>query len=279
MALTRPPVLPVWADSGDKTQPADAEILTGWPASAVPPSRQRFNWFQNFVANGIRYFARRGLSDYAATETYEIGDRCIGDDGKTYKSLVAANINFAPSTSPTKWERWGFSLAELYAFLLSNHGGNCPATGPAAAPSAGAPWTRYTSVTPYFEEWEWFPNGWRVVANPYATSVFLNGPYSAVLGGSPVTSFTAPRAGRLTVYGAAMFLKGSAVTVYAGVGLNKNGVNVILQSSNLDSVTQGIYISNSTEYRVSAGDVISVTSDATVGGVVGSYSWDITFGY
>lgn len=113
MAITKPPVLPAWADAGDKVQPSNAELSVGWPVSSTPPSRQRFNWVLNFVANAVRYFSRRGLVDYDAAETYMTGDRIIGDDGKTYRSLIDNNTAQTPSTSPTKWERWGFSLADL----------------------------------------------------------------------------------------------------------------------------------------------------------------------
>lgn len=113
MAITKPPVLPAWADAGDKVQPSNAELSVGWPVSSTPPSRQRFNWVLNYVANAVRYFSRRGLVDYDAAETYMTGDRIIGDDGKTYRSLIDNNTAQTPSTSPTKWERWGFSLADL----------------------------------------------------------------------------------------------------------------------------------------------------------------------
>lgn len=115
MAITKPPVLPAWADAGDKVQPSNAELSVGWPVSSTPPSRQRFNWVLNYVANAVRYFSRRGLVDYDAAETYMTGDRIIGDDGKTYRSLIDNNTAQTPSTSPTKWERWGFSLSDLGA--------------------------------------------------------------------------------------------------------------------------------------------------------------------
>lgn len=120
MALTKPSVLPPWADAGDKVQPTNAEIQTGWPLSNVPPSRQRFNWLLNWLMNGVRYLTRRGMPDYAADETYAIGDRVIGDDGKTYRSIQAANTGNTPSSSPLWWERWGFTKAELTA-ELNNH--------------------------------------------------------------------------------------------------------------------------------------------------------------
>lgn len=115
MAITKPPVIPSWAEAGDKVQPSNAEIQAGWPLSSIPPSRQRFNWLLNFLANGIRYFTRRGLPDYDAAETYMTGDRIIGDDGKTYRSLIDNNTAQTPSTSPTKWERWGFTFDEFLA--------------------------------------------------------------------------------------------------------------------------------------------------------------------
>lgn len=117
MAITKPPVLPSWAEAGDKVQPSNAEIQAGWPLSSIPPSRQRFNWLLNFLANGIRYFSRRGLPDYDAAETYMIGDRIIGDDGKTYRSLIDNNIGQTPSAQPTKWEEWAPSLSRLADLL------------------------------------------------------------------------------------------------------------------------------------------------------------------
>lgn len=117
MALTKPPVLPAWAEAGDKVQPSNAEIQAGWPLSNVPPSRQRFNWLLNFLANGIRYLTRRGLPDWGADETYMISDRVIGDDGKTYRSIQDNNTNHAPSASPLWWEEWAPSLSRLADLL------------------------------------------------------------------------------------------------------------------------------------------------------------------
>lgn len=117
MAITKPPVLPAWAESGDKVTPSNAEIQVGWPLSSIPPSRQRFNWLLNFLANGIRYFSRRGLPDYDAAETYMTGDRIIGDDGKTYRSLIDNNTAQTPSAQPSKWEEWAPSLSRLADLL------------------------------------------------------------------------------------------------------------------------------------------------------------------
>lgn len=115
MAITKPAVLPPWAESGDIVQPTNAEIQVGWPVGATPPSRQRFNWILNYGMNGVRYLTRRGIPDWDADDTYMIGDRVIGDDGKTYRSLVDNNTGQTPSSSPTKWERWGFTFNEFLA--------------------------------------------------------------------------------------------------------------------------------------------------------------------
>lgn len=120
MAITKPPVLPAWAESGDKVTPSNAEIQVGWPLSSIPPSRQRFNWLLNYLANAVRYFSRRGMPDYDAAETYKIGDRVIGDDGKTYRSLQDANTGNTPSSSTLWWERWGFTKTELNAEMYAH---------------------------------------------------------------------------------------------------------------------------------------------------------------
>ena len=114
MAITKPSVLPPWAESGDAVQPTNAEIQTGWPAGATPPSRQRFNWILNYCMNGVRYLIRRGLADWDAAETYAIGDRVIGPTGATYQALTA-NTNKTPASNPSDWVLWGLTLGDISA--------------------------------------------------------------------------------------------------------------------------------------------------------------------
>lgn len=124
MPIIKPPVLPAWADAGDKIQPTTPEIATGWPLSNIPPSRQRFNWILNFVANGIRYFCRRGLPDYDAAETYMIGDCIIGNDGNNYKSLADNNTGNLPSSSPNMWTLWALTQTQADSrYALKTQGG------------------------------------------------------------------------------------------------------------------------------------------------------------
>ena len=120
MALTKPPVIPVWADAGDKTQPTDTELHVGWPVSNIPPARQRFNWFFNFCANAVRYLTRRGIPDWAADETYLVSDRVQWTDGATYVSLANANINYPPGSNPGVWAKWGYTSVDMSAYAPIN---------------------------------------------------------------------------------------------------------------------------------------------------------------
>lgn len=112
MALTKPPVLPPWAETApDNVQPTNPELQAGWPLSAIPPARQRWNWILNFLANGVRYLTRRGLADWSATEPYEVGDYTRGGDGHTYRA-TANHTNQAPPNA-AYWEKWGLRLADV----------------------------------------------------------------------------------------------------------------------------------------------------------------------
>jgi hypothetical protein len=114
--------------------------------------------------------------------------------GFAYQHLVeAAGLTFDR-------ENWAQMTQAVIALGGGMHGGTCPITGPAAAPSAATPFTKYTSPTPFFEEWEWSPvNGWKVVSNFYRSessfsSVYL--PYAVLV---PIDTWTAPRTGQIAV--------------------------------------------------------------------------------
>lgn len=134
MSIIKPPVIPVWAESGDVTTPTSGEIQAGWPATSTPPTRQRFNWILNFCANAARYFSRRGMADWDSAETYAVGDYTRGPDGLSYRSLTA-NTNKTPASNPSDWVRWGFTAAEMSAALTLLPAGVISAFGASAAPT------------------------------------------------------------------------------------------------------------------------------------------------
>jgi hypothetical protein len=120
---TKPTVLPAWGEtnttSADMIQPSNSSIATGWVLSTLAPVRQYWNWVLNYVDVGIRYFMQRGLVDWDTAETYQIGARIIGDDNNTYTSIVNNNIGNVPSTSPTDWQPWALSVAQINATTLT----------------------------------------------------------------------------------------------------------------------------------------------------------------
>lgn len=144
MNYNKPPVLPAWAESAanpaDVVQPTNEQIQAGWPLTGTPPSRQRFNWILNFCANAVRYFSHRGLPDYDAEETYSVGDRVIGTDGKTYVSLQDNNLGQFPSAG--YWMRWGHTADEFANFAFNAPTTNAPASGDNGARIPNTAWVR-----------------------------------------------------------------------------------------------------------------------------------------
>jgi hypothetical protein len=104
---TKPAVRDWWADgavsSADIVDPGNTFVAAGWLQSTTPPARQYFNWLLNYLGNAVAYFMRRGVSDYDAAETYQIGDIVIGDAGMLMQSLTADQIGNLPSTSTANW--------------------------------------------------------------------------------------------------------------------------------------------------------------------------------
>ena len=64
----------VWAGTAtpvaDIVRPTDPEISQGWPLTAIPPSRQRFNWVLNRLSAGLRYIEQHGIGKWQVEEDY-----------------------------------------------------------------------------------------------------------------------------------------------------------------------------------------------------------------
>ena len=99
--VTKPLPLPVWAESGEKVQPSNAEIAKGWPLSATPPSRQRFNWVLGYSAQIGRYLMQNGIASWDADETYPPG-AVVLHDGKLWVAQ-RENHGVPPGTSQADW--------------------------------------------------------------------------------------------------------------------------------------------------------------------------------
>ena len=99
--VTKPLPLPVWAESGEKVQPSNAEIAEGWPLSATPPSRQRFNWILGYSAQIGRYLMQNGIAPWDADETYPPG-AVVLHEGKLWVAQ-RENHGVQPGTSQDDW--------------------------------------------------------------------------------------------------------------------------------------------------------------------------------
>ena len=99
--VTKPLPLPVWAESGEKVQPSNAEIAEGWPLSATPPSRQRFNWILGYSAQIGRYLMQNGIASWDADETYPPG-AVVLHEGKLWVAQ-RENHGVPPGTSQDDW--------------------------------------------------------------------------------------------------------------------------------------------------------------------------------
>jgi hypothetical protein len=90
---------------------------------------------------------QRGLADYDAAEKYMTGARIIGDDGKTYKSIVDSNTGHTPSSSPTQWERWGYTATEITALVNNANATFIVRVASTTAVTIAAPGTTIDGVT------------------------------------------------------------------------------------------------------------------------------------
>src|ERR1700722_3025015 len=121
MAIAKPQVRPVWAQTASVTEivdPGNEFAEGGFPRSSVPPVRQFLNWVLNYCTNGIRYLCRRGICDYDPVEAYELHDIVRGDDNCLYRSLTGKNSGNLPSKSTVHWGSLGFycrTAAEMAA--------------------------------------------------------------------------------------------------------------------------------------------------------------------
>ena len=101
MAVEKPLFAPVWAETGDTVRPTDAEISEGWPLSATPPSRQRFNWILGWLAQSVAYLRQSGIPLWDPEESYPADAVVIHNHGLWVSKRE--NTNVTPGTSPDDW--------------------------------------------------------------------------------------------------------------------------------------------------------------------------------
>lgn len=103
---TQPSPAPVWAGTAtpvaDIVRPTDPEISQGWPLTAIPPSRQRFNWILNRLSAGLRYIEQHGIGKWQVEEDYGEDSIVVHD----HKLWVAkrANKGKIPPDNADDWD-------------------------------------------------------------------------------------------------------------------------------------------------------------------------------
>lgn len=101
----KPPVSPAFSEAGDNSDPPTlAEIQGGWPKSATPATRQRWNWLMNWMSNGIRYQMQTGIPEWDTAEAYRAGS-FVQYGGKLWLGQ-RANTGIQPGTSDLDWKEF-----------------------------------------------------------------------------------------------------------------------------------------------------------------------------
>ena len=96
----------MWAGTAtpvaDIVRPTDPEISQGWPLTAIPPSRQRFNWVLNRLSAGLRYIEQHGIGKWQVEEDYGEDSIVVHD----HKLWVAkrANKGKIPPDNADDWD-------------------------------------------------------------------------------------------------------------------------------------------------------------------------------
>lgn len=92
----------IWAASGDKIQPSDAQMDSGWLVQQIP--RQTWNWFENRQDNNIAYMLQKGIPEWDSTTEYRASKSYVQRNGVVYKCLVTG-VNLDPLVGTTNWTK------------------------------------------------------------------------------------------------------------------------------------------------------------------------------
>lgn len=93
MIILKPQTLNMrWATDGQKIQPADTKILSGW-AQEIPP-HQWFNWILNRADEAIAHINQRGIAEWDSFTEYQANRSYVqGSNGVIYKCILTNTDN------------------------------------------------------------------------------------------------------------------------------------------------------------------------------------------
>lgn len=90
----------IWAASGDKVQPSDSQIASGWLVQQV--ARQTWNWFENRQDQNIAYLLQKCFPEWDSTTEYIINKSYVQRGGVIYKA-IATTTGVDPTGNPASW--------------------------------------------------------------------------------------------------------------------------------------------------------------------------------
>lgn len=98
--ITKLDMTKIWAASGDKVQPIDSQIASGWLVQQIP--RQTWNWFENRQDQNIAYILQKGFPEWDSTTEYIINKSYVQRSGVVYKA-IATTTGVDPVGNPASW--------------------------------------------------------------------------------------------------------------------------------------------------------------------------------
>lgn len=100
--IQKPDMAKLWANTGDKTPPADSLINSGWNAGDIPANTD-FNFIDARQDQGIAYMLQKGIPEWDSATEYQANKSWVQYGGKIYKCTTTHTAQ-QPSLSSSYWE-------------------------------------------------------------------------------------------------------------------------------------------------------------------------------
>ena len=99
--IQKPDMSKQWANSGNKTPPADSLINSGWIAGQIPLESD-FNYIDARQDQGLAYLLQKGIPEWDGSTEYRANKSYVQYNGKIYK-CIQTGTNKQPDTHLTYW--------------------------------------------------------------------------------------------------------------------------------------------------------------------------------
>lgn len=100
--IQKPDMSKQWANSGNKTPPADSLINSGWVAGQIPLESD-FNYIDARQDQGLAYILQKGIPEWDSSTEYWANKSYVQYSGKVYK-CIQTGTNKQPDAQPAYWQ-------------------------------------------------------------------------------------------------------------------------------------------------------------------------------